>query len=273
MSKLEVLCATMHQKDFSKIKEMNIQSDIIFANQADRNSYDEIVFNGYKARMITTTQRGVGRNRNIGLLYATADICLFADDDVIYTKGYREKIIDAFEDIKDADVIIFNLISKNLNRPQRINLRKKRVRLYTALKYPSPRIAVKLESVQKKNIWFSVLFGGGSKYLSGEDSLWLLDAICKGLKVYTHPLVIGEVMQNQSLWFQGYNKEFFFSKGAWCQLALPKLKYFVFLHYILRFRNLKDITAVEMLKMLFAGANSFKRGISYQEWNNKTKLK
>ena len=34
MSKLEVLCVTMHQKDFSKIREMNINADVVFANQA-----------------------------------------------------------------------------------------------------------------------------------------------------------------------------------------------------------------------------------------------
>lgn len=33
MSKFELLCVTMHQKDFSKIQEMNIHSDVVFANQ------------------------------------------------------------------------------------------------------------------------------------------------------------------------------------------------------------------------------------------------
>lgn len=33
MSKFELLCVTMHQKDFSKLQEMNIRSDVVFANQ------------------------------------------------------------------------------------------------------------------------------------------------------------------------------------------------------------------------------------------------
>ena len=31
MSKFEILCVTMHQKDFSKIQKMNIHSDVVFA--------------------------------------------------------------------------------------------------------------------------------------------------------------------------------------------------------------------------------------------------
>ncbi len=34
MLSFEVLCVTMNQNDFSKIKEMNINSDVVFANQA-----------------------------------------------------------------------------------------------------------------------------------------------------------------------------------------------------------------------------------------------
>ena len=80
MSHFEILCVTMHQKDFSKIEQMNINSDVVFANQADTTSMDELEFNGHRARMITTDTRGVGVNRNLALTYAQGDICLFADD-------------------------------------------------------------------------------------------------------------------------------------------------------------------------------------------------
>ena len=56
MSRFEILCVTMHQKDFSKIEQMNINSDVVFANQADTTSMDEMEFNGHRARMITTVR-------------------------------------------------------------------------------------------------------------------------------------------------------------------------------------------------------------------------
>jgi hypothetical protein len=50
MSRFEVLCVTMHQTDFSKIREMNIHSDVVFANQCDHTSYDEYTFESHTAK-------------------------------------------------------------------------------------------------------------------------------------------------------------------------------------------------------------------------------
>ena len=36
------------------------------------------------------TERGVGLSRNNALMRASADICLFADDDIIYENNYKE---------------------------------------------------------------------------------------------------------------------------------------------------------------------------------------
>ena len=99
MPTFEILCATMHQNDFSKIKEMNIHSDVVFANQCDHTSYDEIEFEGHTAKMISTQTRGVGKNRNLGLIYASADICLLADDDVVYNDGYEKTVLDFYKKI------------------------------------------------------------------------------------------------------------------------------------------------------------------------------
>ena len=65
----EVLVATMHQSDFSKISEMNISSDVVFANQCDRTAYEELRFDGHTAKMISTETRGVGMNRNLSLIH------------------------------------------------------------------------------------------------------------------------------------------------------------------------------------------------------------
>ncbi|WP_276353552.1 glycosyltransferase family A protein [Cohnella caldifontis] len=272
MSRLEVLCATMHQTDFSKIEEMNIQSDVVFANQHDGHSYNEYRFGQFIARMITTDQRGVGKNRNAALLYAKGDICLFADDDVRYINGYQDLILAAFQEVPDADVLIFNLDSGEV-RTQKKNHTIKRIRIWNALKYGAVRIAVKLDSVQKRNIWFTTLFGGGCKYPSGEDSLWLIEAARKGLKIYAHPLVIGTISMQDSTWFKGYDEEYFFGRGAWAQAAMPKTKYAMFFYYILRLRRLSNLSFQTMIRMMCAGAKCFREGVSFGEWYGKSSAK
>ena len=115
----EILCVTMNQVDFSKLTTMNVHSDIVYANQAGRNDYEEYSYNGHLARMITTNTKGVGINRNIALMYADATYCLFADDDVIYKDDVEEIVTSEFETHPDADVIIFHLSSNDPVRKQR----------------------------------------------------------------------------------------------------------------------------------------------------------
>ena len=103
MSRFQILCATMHQKDFSKLEEMNIHSDVVFANQDNRFDYKELNFDGeHIAKLVTTNTVGVGKNRNIAFLYADADICLLADDDVVYKDNVEKIVLEEFNNYKDA---------------------------------------------------------------------------------------------------------------------------------------------------------------------------
>ena len=104
MGRFEILCVTMRQNDFSKLDEMNIHSDVVFANQCDRTAYDEREFDGHTAKMISTQTRGVGINRNTALMYASAEICLFADDDVKYVDNVEQLVLGEFDAHPDADV-------------------------------------------------------------------------------------------------------------------------------------------------------------------------
>ena len=126
--------------------------------------------------MISTQTRGVGINRNLALSYATADYCLFGDDDVTYVDNVEELVVKEFEAHPDADVFIFNLHTKGETRKQKIYSKTKKHRKFEKMPWGGCRIAVKLSSAKKANIWFNTLFGGGCIFPSGEDSLWLIDA-------------------------------------------------------------------------------------------------
>lgn len=213
MSKLEVLCATMHQTDFSKIKEMNIKSNVVFANQCDRTQYDEIEFDGHIAKMISTQTRGVGINRNIALMYSSGEYLLFSDDDLQYVDGYDKIIEGAFSEIPQADCIIFNIDTFGSQIKRRKNGRIKRVRWYNALNYGAVRIAVKRLSVSRENIMFNRNFGGGTFFSCGEDTLYIVDMLKTGFKIYTYPQTIAVVDQTQSTWFRGFNEKYYYDKG------------------------------------------------------------
>lgn len=220
MEKVQVLVATMYQQNFSKIEEMNISSDVIFANQSNETRYDEIYFSKYKAKMITTATRGVGCNRNIALSYADDDILLIADDDIRYRKNYPNIVLKAFKEVPNADALIFNIDTNGVDPGRRRNINVKKVHKWNSLNYGAVRIAVRRNSLLAKNIKFSHCFGGGTLYSAGEDSMFIWEMLDKKMKIYTYPVSIGEVNQTTSTWFKGYNNKYFYDKGAlYCALT------------------------------------------------------
>lgn len=215
MANIEVLVATMNQKDAGLYKRMNLQTDAIICNQDDRLEFMEYSMdNGCNVKMYTTDERGVGKNRNIGLSNATADICMIADDDIRYVEGYDKIVLNAFNKFPKADAIIFQIDSLNKERTQHKIKRDSRTFRLFSTRYPGYRVVFKRESVIRANIWFSIMFGGGAKYGSGEDSIFIYDLFKHGLKVYKCKDKIADVGQASSTWFKGYNDQYFFDKGA-----------------------------------------------------------
>lgn len=256
----------MNQKDFSKIRSMNINSDIIFANQADVNSYDEYKFGVHTAKMVTTNSRGVGINRNIALMYADAEYCLFADDDVVYRDNMEEIIINEFETHSDADVFIFHLDTDDQVRKQRSYVKTRKVKSWEQMPWGGFRIAIRLSSVRKANIWFTTLFGGGCKFPSGEDSMWLRDAKAKGLRFYVSDKTIGRVSFNTSTWFTGRNEKYYYGQGAYCEAVHQKCTLIWLIYYSLRTANNSMLSFSNRLCWLKKGTEGYKKMFSYEEY-------
>ena len=257
MSSFEILCVTMRQNDFSKIKQMNVNSDIVFANQCDRTLYEEYQFDGHKAKMISTETKGVGINRNLTLMYASADICLFSDDDMYYVDNLEEIVLKEFELNPDADVIIFNLDSDDPVRKQKKYDKTRKCKKFERMPWGCVRVAFRLNAQRKANIFFTMLFGGGAKFLSGEDSMWLIDAKRKGLKFYVSKETIGKVSFDTSTWFTGYDEKFYFSKGAFYGAVHPKTFLLWAIYFALRSRKRSKLSFSQKMKQMKAGRKAF----------------
>lgn len=257
MSKLEVLVATMNQdiNDLSLVKKMNIQTDSIIINQADQVAYtsDE----SKKVQMYSFAERGVGLSRNSALMRSKSDYCLMADDDMVYVDGYEDILKSAYEKYSDADFIVFNVRVHYNDRTEERVKKNGRVRYWNSLKYGTVTFSFKRDSILKKNISFSLLFGGGAKYSSGEDTLFIWTALKKGLKVYAEKTVIADVYNYTSSWFEGYNDKFYRDKGALFKAMEPRL--YPLLNLQLAIRKRKEYNAsksvFDTLKIMNEGSN------------------
>lgn len=266
--KIEVLVAAMNQKDTELIKKMNLQSDAIIGNQCDRNEIQKIKHNKSSITYLSFDERGVGLNRNNALHRSTGDILLFADDDMQYVDNYVDLVQEAFKKIPNADGIIFNIVTEGGRVNRRKNSEIKRVHFHNALNYGTVRVAVKRSSILKNRITFSELFGGGAMFSSGEDSLFIWDMLCKGLKLYTYPVTIGKVQQYESTWFHGYTDKYLYDKGALFKAIGKHLSILLCIQLLLRHKEMyKNRSFIDALMIMTKGIKGYKKLISYEEYS------
>lgn len=258
---IQVLASTMNQNDFSLLDKMNIQSDAIIVNQSDYSKVEEFKYKNHNIKFMSFSERGVGLSRNNALMRANADICLMADDDMVYRDSYTKVILEEFKKNPKADIILFNVPIHKANGDTVIKVKNnKRVRFLNCLKYGTVNIAFKRTSILKNNISFSLLFGGGAKYGSGEDSLFITNALKQKLKIYTSTKIIAEINETASTWFEGYNEKYFFDRGALFAAMTGRFSsYVMILQFLIRKRTIyKDqISFVNAFKQMIKGSIEF----------------
>ena len=261
---LEVLVATMGQKDSSIADKMNIQTAAVFANQCDRWAYEES--NQGKLRMLSTETRGVGVNRNLALQLAKEDILLLADDDITYYDGALQGVLDAFRQFPKADVIFFGIdMTCQGEIVDRQRCKTRRAYLWNSLRYGAARMAIRRDAVMKHRLAFSTLFGGGSLYGSGEDSIFIRDCYRAGLRAYSYDYVLGKCAADTSTWFTGYNKKYFYDIGAMVACAFPKVKHLIKWYFILKFRKKTGVPLGTIHRQINEGIRGFKTLTPYCE--------
>ena len=82
--KLEILVSAVNEDVDTLAERMNLQADAIIVNQCGENTYREYTYQEHRIRCYSFAERGVGLSRNNCLMRAQGDICLFADEDIIY---------------------------------------------------------------------------------------------------------------------------------------------------------------------------------------------
>lgn len=266
MSRLQVLMVSMKQKDFTVLEKSKIHSDAILSNQSNILFNESIINGNLKWQIITTNTKGVGVNRNIGLNHASAEICIFMDDDMICHEGYEQIITDYFDRNRKADVLIFNVNTIGMEMGRKKNTMMKRVKYYNFMNYGAVRIAIRLSSIKKANLSFSTLFGGGCIYSSGEDTLFLKNCLDSHLKIFTAPYCYADVFQIESSWYKGINEKYLYDKGALMK-AMFKHTFLVFdIIFAIKLYKKANLTFCNSLKIMVAGSLNYMKLKSYEQY-------
>lgn len=258
--KMQILISTMNQKDYSLLDRMNIQTDSIVVNQCDENSITEFKYKEHSIKWISLNERGVGLSRNTAWMRADADILLFADDDLVYEDEICEKIIKIFEENSKIDMFVFDIDIINDNREiknYRAIRHMHKLHWYNAMRYGACRFAIRRKALLRANISYSHMFGGGTPFGSGEDSLFLIECFKKKLNVFAYPLKIASVDSQESSWYRGADDKYYEDKGTLYYRCFPKIYPLIFVIYSAR-NSKRGISFIDCLKCFWKGKENWK---------------
>lgn len=232
---LEVLISCMHQSDFSLISKTGITGNALVINQCDKNEYLTLTTEPCSVRMISTTERGLSKSRNLAIKESFADICLFCDDDEHLISEYESIILHAFKQLKDADIIAFDVEGSTCRLAKKTHC----LHYLELLRISSYQIAIRRNSIINANVYFDLFMGAGSGNGAQEENKFLMDCLRAGLKIYYVPQIIGRVTHQKSTWFHGYNEKFFYQRGGATRqlLGLPLALLYAF-YYVIKKRAL-----------------------------------
>jgi len=257
---LNVLLSAMHLEDENYIDTLSICSDTVVINQCDKESERTVEHtctdgSRHKVRYVETTERGLSNSRNMAISNAFSDVCILCDNDVEYLPGYEEKILAAFDEHKDADVIVFFI--KRPERQAPVMDEVKKMNYFSVLKIFSPEIAFRKSSV--KDIAFDPLFGAGAKYPMGEENIFLYDCLRKGKKIMYVPIQIATLREEESTWFKGYDKDFFIARGANYAAMSVWFSHVLIWQFALRKKSLygMNLTMKEALQTMYKGRKEY----------------
>lgn len=258
--KVQVLVSALKQDVGKMPEQMNLESDAIIINQCEEDKEEKFLHKGREILVFHRNERGVGKSRNLALEKADKDICLFSDDDMIYENGYEESIIKEFEENPQADMIVFNVIVGE-GRKTFENTERKRVHWYNCGRYGAVSFAIRTQKLREYGVKYSLLFGGGAKYSSGEDSLFIRDLIKQGCQVYTSPVTIGRERESESTWFRGYNEKYFYDRGVLYCFLYDKIACAMAIRFLIAHKNkmCNEISVIQAYKLMCSGIKQGKR--------------
>lgn len=252
---IEVLVSTMNLSNKEElIKNMNIKTKYTIINQTQ--NIEAIQENN----VYNYNEKGLSRSRNRAISQAQEEICIIADDDVEYVDNYETIIKNAYEKHKDADIITFYMESLNPNRPIK-KVKAKKINQITAMRIISSQISFKKQSLINNNITFDEDFGAGAKYNRSEETIMLVDAIRKDLKIININETIGTIKQDSSTWFEGFNEDFFFKQGACFYRINRKTYLLLIMQYAIRKYKLykQNLTIKTAILNMLKGAKQYKK--------------
>jgi len=143
-----------------------------------------------RVRVFDYAETGLSRSRNRALSHAGADIAVIADDDVRHPPAAPARVAAAFAANPQADIITFQAQTPGGAPFKKYPTRARRHTVRSVMRVSSWEIALRPAAIRAAGLRFDERFGLGAEFPTGEENIFLVDALRRGLHVRYQPQVI-----------------------------------------------------------------------------------
>lgn len=265
----EILISTMFRSDLSFLEAMFPNGDysgyaILVINQTDAER--QLHTDQGNVRVINTEERGLPQSRNMAIRNAIGDVCLVADDDVLYVPDLESIILNGYTTYPDAAVITFQL----QNVKGELFRKYPNVKRHTNASYKTVNgvvISFKKDILLEKEVLYNLFFGLGAVFSGANEYVFMRDVLRANLPAYfipktilTHPEVSSgqDIGSDRLLYLRGALA--YKCYGIWGYLWV--LKYVFFL---VRHKSIDPKYAFAKAKTAYSGIKRYKQLITSGE--------
>jgi len=203
-------------------------------------------------------EKGLSKSRNRAIENAKAEICLISDDDVVFKQDIAQIILNVFEENPDADIITFQIETPDGKKFKDYGTAQFWHNMRTLMKVSSIEIAFRKKSIINNNIKFDESFGLGTEFPTGEEIIFLSDAIKKGLKILYIPIPI-VIHPFESSGKNYDNLNLIQAKGAMFYRIFGNLSYIISIIFALKKYKLSKYSFLKFTNLILKGILKYKR--------------
>jgi glycosyltransferase involved in cell wall biosynthesis len=266
---LEILISTKDRDNLDFLNNIFVNNNthsnpILIINQTQNLNFS--CPHSDNINLINVNEIGLSKSRNLAIENAKADICLLADDDIVYENNFESIILNAFNLNPSADIITFKMNDFKGNSFKDYPIIKKHNKKSLSF-VNSVVIAFRRNSIISNKVFFDENFGLGSTFQTADEYVFLRDALNLNLDIVFH----NEVILSHPVDSSGKDvasDRILFAKGALFYKYYNILSFLKLIHYLYLMLKFKYISLGQVINKYLIGVKGI---IKYIKVNNEKK--
>jgi len=266
---LEILISTKDRDNLDFLNNIFVNNNahsnpILIINQTQNLNFS--CPHSDNINLINVNEIGLSKSRNLAIANAKADICLLADDDIVYENNFESIILNAFNLNPSADIITFKMNDFKGNSFKDYPIIKKHNKKSLSF-VNSVVIAFRRNSIISNKVFFDENFGLGSTFQTADEYVFLRNALNLNLNIVFH----NEVILSHPVDSSGKDvasDRILFAKGALFYKYYNILSLLKLIHYLYLMLKFKYISLGQVINKYLIGVKGI---IKYIKVNNEKK--